>query len=137
METRPADEQPQGKTLGNVAVFAGPHGVQQLRCSACRITKDVSAFPPSCAKWCRGECRECRRSAWKRRPVTAKKLEAARNRFGSDKPVTPLAVARLLEEAGLAAMGADLREWTLAKRDNAQPFTAENMMWITARQPCV
>ena len=109
-----------------------------MRCSTCREVKAIYAeapdgFPPSCAMWRRGSCRSCRARAAKARPIAAKKLESARHRFGSVKSVSLRDVEQLMRDAGLDSID-DLKGYCLAKRDAALPFTADNAMWVTARQ---
>jgi hypothetical protein len=108
-----------------------------MRCGKCREVKAIDAkppdgFPPSCATWRRGSCRSCRAKAAKAKPLVAKKLESARQRFGSVKSVTLHDVYRLIRDAGLDTSD-DLKRYCLAKRDAALPFTVDNAMWVTSR----
>jgi hypothetical protein len=95
---------------GTSLVFADKEQTRldELKCSACQRTKSLTAFPPSCATWRRGACRECRRAAWQSRSIFEKKLAVTRVKVGSTNAVRPSDVER---------------------------FSSHNMMWVTARQP--
>jgi hypothetical protein len=141
-KSQPAPEpapRPLTKEQADAFVFDGntTGGLRSMRCGKCREVKAIDArppdgFPPSCATWRRGSCRSCRAAAAKAKPLISKKLESARQRYGSVKTVKLHDVERLIRDAGLDASD-DLKRYYLTKRDAALPFTVDNAMWVTSR----
>ena len=117
-----------------------------MRCSWCKHLKpccackpgmckhaETSAFPPSCARWRRGVCKDCRSSRARSAPVIKRKLESARHRYGSVKSVTLDYVERLLRVCSNADKLTDeevAAKWRLVKKDASQPFSRDNMTWV-------
>ena len=119
--------------------------ITQMRCSWCKELKpccacaqgecrhsEASEFPPSCAKWRRGACKQCRAAKARSAPLLKRKLESARHRYGSVKSVTHAHVEQLLR----ACCGADvvsdaeLANWRIVKKEADQPFAAGNVTWV-------
>ena len=118
--------------------------VTQMRCSRCRETKPCcacelgrchhavkSAFPPSCARWRRGACKQCRATKARSAPLLRRKLESARHRYGSVKSMTVADIERLLQACcATQPSEAELLLWRLVKKDAEQPFSASNATWV-------
>jgi hypothetical protein len=119
--------------------------ITQMRCSWCKELKpccactqgecrhlEASAFPPSCAQWRRGACKQCRAAKARKLPLLKRKLESARHRYGSVKPVSLAHVEHLLHSCcGTDTLSdTELSEWRIVKRDARQPFSAENAIWV-------
>lgn len=119
-------------------------GITQMRCSSCKELKPccaclvgsclhdtASAFPPSCVRWRRGECKQCRAHKARSAPVLKRKLESARHRYGSIKSLTLEDVERLLHACcAEKPTDAELSQWRLVKKDADKPFSIENATWI-------
>jgi len=119
-------------------------GLTQMRCSSCKELKpccacqagccshDVaSAFPPSCVRWRRGACKQCRAHKARNAPVLKRKLESARHRYGSIKSMTLEDAERLLQACcGKKPSDAELTQWRLVKKDADSPFSRENATWV-------
>ena len=127
-------------TLPNAAMEPS---VTQMRCSKCKEVKPCcacssgscghaapSAFPPSCARWRRGTCKDCRQTLARAAPPIKRKFESARKRYGSVKSVTLGLVERLLREQGVDASDAsELSQWRLVLVDPDKPFASDNVSW--------
>ena len=119
-------------------------GIAQMRCSMCKVLKpccacaqgscrhkEASAFPPSCGRWRRGACKQCRASKARSAPVLKRKLESARHRYGSIKSTTLADVERLLRVCcGDPPTEAELSLWRLVKKEKEKPFTVDNAAWV-------
>lgn len=117
--------------------------VTHLRCCACKEVKpccacprgecshnEPSSFPPSCAKWRRGACKQCRMAKAREIPLLKRKLDSARRRYGAGNQVTLAYVERLLtSRCPQPWSDEELSRWRLVKKDENKPFTPDNVEW--------
>ena len=119
--------------------------ITHLRCSLCKELKpccacepgacrhnEASSFPPSCARWRRGVCKQCRASKARSAPLLKRKLESARHRYGSVKSVTLADVERALRSCSGTdtLVDEDLAKWRIVKKNVELPFGTSNMIWV-------
>ena len=108
-----------------------------MRCGQCKILKVLSmdpatsAFPPSCAIYRRGSCRECNQIRYKDRydqnPLH-RKLESARVRYKTSGSLKVADVQDVYHQAGVDWTNAEhLRKTFLAKQDETLPFGRQNV----------
>jgi hypothetical protein len=111
----------------------------RMRCSTCKEVKpccgcaqgschhtEVSAFPPSCVRWRRGVCKQCRALKARTAPLLKRKLESARHRYGSVKAITLEDAERLLRACcSSTPTDAELSKWRLVRVEAEKPFTAD------------
>ena len=96
-----------------------------------RLVLSIS-FPPSCARWRRGVCKQCRASKARIAPLLKRKLESARHRYGSVKSVTLADVERALRSCSGTdtLVDEDLAKWRIVKKNVELPFGTSNMIWV-------
>lgn len=100
-----------------------------MRCSSCRTVKPMDGFPPSCAIYRRGCCRECSavKTAERTRDLISRKLQSARVRYRGLGGLRAKHVLDLYLKEGLDPSNEDhLRRTCLVKLSEAAPFGCDN-----------
>ena len=115
-----------------------------MRCGQCKIVKPVStdpeqsAFPPSCAVFRRGSCRQCNQAKSRERyncPLN-RKLESARIRYKTFGSLKVADIEELYSRERVDWTDADqLKRTYVAKANDSLPFGVDNvtLKWRQAR----